>query len=268
MERQHSSNYLPLRPTGLERNKGEPFAIFKCTIPSNPEQSMTLAVPASLKTVRSSWMSLFSFLLSVFDCMCHLLCSFTLFVYSFSLFCLSSAHFLSFSSKLHLSGNQTLPSWSLCLSFPWLVFCKTNLCTCFRLTLLSFSLSLWLTAGFLVSPGVSLSLSLSCSCAGLVDVSLMVLFDSPVMRIIFCLSITEKVSLFHLRCLLSLFLPPAVTVSQFRLYSRVVFVAFLCSSCSCFVVSLSVSLFVSELCLIMSSSLSLSLSALLALALV
>lgn len=117
-------------------------AIFKCTIPSNPEQSMTLAVPASLKTVRSSRMPLFYLLLSVFDCMCHLLCSFTLFVYSFSLFCLSSAHFLSFSSKLHLSGNQTLPSWSLCLSFPWLVFCKTNLCTCFRLTLLSFSLSL------------------------------------------------------------------------------------------------------------------------------
>ncbi len=111
-------------------------------------------------------------------------------------------------------------------------------------------LSDWLTAGFLVFPGVSLSLSLSCSCAGLVDVSLMVLFDSPVMWIIFCLSITEKASLFHLRCLLSLFLPPAVTVSQFGLYLCAVFIAFLCSSCSCFVVSLSVFLFVSELCLI------------------
>lgn len=97
-----------------------------------------------------------------------------------------------------------------------------------------------------------LSLSLSCSCAGLVDVSLMVLFDSPVMRIIFCPSITEKrlFSSYAVFCLsFSLQLLPCLSFVCIRVPPSSLFyvhpVVVLCVS-----LSVSVSRFVSELYLI------------------
>ncbi len=65
-----------------------------------------------------------------------------------SLFCLSSAHFLSFSQSFTSLETKTLPSWSLCLSFPWFVSVELissvsgSVCAFVNSP---FSLSLWLT---------------------------------------------------------------------------------------------------------------------------
>lgn len=103
---EHFSKYLLLCPT--EERKCDVRASKRWKSPSKQEKRITFPCQSKDSLILPD-VSL-SLLLSVFDCMCHLLCSFTLFVYS-SLFCLSSAHFLSFSSKLHLSPetNRFLP---------------------------------------------------------------------------------------------------------------------------------------------------------------
>lgn len=165
-------------------------------------------LPAGLKT-ESSFLcaSLFPPALCVL-LFVSLPCFFTLFVYSFSIFSFQLSFSLVLFPALPLSGKKQTLSPGLFVLSVFLFFHWTNrkcfkLCVCFRLTFLSFSLN----DQSLVFPGLFLSFSFSSSCAGLVDVSLMVLFDSPVMRVMFCVCIADKrlsfsVTLFVCVCVL------------------------------------------------------------------